>query len=147
MARTWQERPRGLTPVVIDTDVVSYILKSDTRARRYRAEIDGRPGIISFMTEAELERWALQANWSAARTSSMRAFVKQLAVVPSSEILCRIWARVTVASRLAGRRIETADAWIASTALLHSAPLVTNNPGDYAGVPGLSIISHSAGAI
>src|ERR1017187_9263880 len=43
----------------------------------------------------------------------------------------------------AGRRIECADAWIAATATLYDAPLVTHNRRDYLGVPGLSIVSHS----
>jgi hypothetical protein len=45
-----------------------------------------------------------------------------------------------VAAQAAGRRIETADAWIAATALLYDAPLVTHNGSDYVGVPGLKLI-------
>ena len=50
-------------------------------------------------------------------------------------------AEVMVAAQAAGRRIETADAWIAATALLYEAPLVTHNGSDYLGVPGLKLIS------
>jgi predicted nucleic acid-binding protein len=46
-----------------------------------------------------------------------------------------------VAARRAGRRPETADAWIAATALLYDAPLITHNAGDYLGVPGLRVIT------
>jgi predicted nucleic acid-binding protein len=49
-----------------------------------------------------------------------------------------------VAAQAAGRRIETADAWIAATALLYNAPLVTHNGSDYLGVPGLKLISHGS---
>jgi len=42
----------------------------------------------------------------------------------------------------AGRRIECADAWIAATALLYGAPLLTHNRSHSLGVPGLSLISH-----
>ena len=38
-----------------------------------------------------------------------------------------------------GRRIEVADAWVAATALLYDAPLVTDNPGDYVGVAGIEL--------
>jgi predicted nucleic acid-binding protein len=36
-----------------------------------------------------------------------------------------------------GRGIETADAWIAATALLYDAPLLTHDKSDYASVPSL----------
>ena len=45
-----------------------------------------------------------------------------------------------VAARRAGRRLETADAWIAATAMLYDAPLATHNASDYLGVPGLKIL-------
>lgn len=51
------------------------------------------------------------------------------------------WAEVMVAARRAGRRLETADAWIAATAALDSAPLITHNGNDYLGVPGLKVIT------
>jgi predicted nucleic acid-binding protein len=47
-----------------------------------------------------------------------------------------------VAAQLCGRRIDCADAWVAATALLCGAPLITHNRNDYLGVPGLSLISH-----
>ena len=46
-------------------------------------------------------------------------------------------------AKAAGRRIESADAWIAATALLYDVPLVTHNRKDYLGVPGLKIVSRS----
>ena len=63
-------------------------------------------------------------------------------MVPSSPDLCRRWAEVTVAAQASGRRIECADAWIAATALLYNAPLITHNRNDYLGVAGLKLISH-----
>jgi len=48
-----------------------------------------------------------------------------------------------VSAQDARRRIECADAWIAATAILYDAPLVTHNREDYLGVPGLSVVSHS----
>ena len=63
--------------------------------------------------------------------------VQRFVSVPSSRDLIVKWAEVMVVARSLGRRIELADAWIAATALLYGAPLVTNNPGDYVAVPGL----------
>jgi predicted nucleic acid-binding protein len=42
-------------------------------------------------------------------------------------------------SRLIGLH-EVADAWVAATAILYDATLVTNNPGDYVGVAGIKLL-------
>jgi predicted nucleic acid-binding protein len=48
---------------VVDTDVVSYLLQGDTRAARFRPYLIDRLLAISFMTVAELDRWALHRPW------------------------------------------------------------------------------------
>jgi tRNA(fMet)-specific endonuclease VapC len=128
------------SPVVVDTDVVSFLFKGDNRAQLYLHHLRDRQWLVSFMTEAELEQWALLANWNAKRIEWLRIFLGRFAVVPSSRDLILKWAEVMVAARRSGRRIETADAWIAATALLHEATLVTHNRSDYLGVPGLRFI-------
>ena len=95
------------------------------------------------MTEAELEHWALLSNWSPARREWLRLFLARFVGVPSSRDLVVKWAEVMVAARRSGRRIETADAWVASTALLYDSPLLTHNRSDYLGVPGLRLVSFS----
>jgi predicted nucleic acid-binding protein len=61
-------------------------------------------------------------------------------IVPTSRDLVLKWAEVMVAARKAGRRLETADAWIAATAVLYDADLITHNVTDYLGVPGLKLV-------
>src|SRR5436190_24068304 len=113
--------------IVLDTDVVSFLFKADTRAQLYLPLLDNRQWFISFMTEAELEHWALLANWSEKRVEWLRVFIGRFAVVPSSHDLVVTWAEVMTAARRNGRRIETADAWIAATAVLYDCPLLTHN--------------------
>lgn len=131
-----------MKPVVLDTDVVSFLFKGDSRSQSYIQDLHNRQWLISFMTEAELEQWALLANWNTQRISRMRMFLRRFVVVPSSRDLVLKWAEVMVAGRKSGRRIENADAWIAATALLYEAPLLTHNKSDYLGVPGLQLASH-----
>ncbi len=128
---------------VVDTDVVSYSFKRDTRAARYRSHLDGHLLVVSFMTLAELDQWALQHGWGARRRARLAAYLTSLTVVESSRDLCVWWARIRVATRRLGRRIEVADAWIAATALLYDVPLVTHNPSDFSSVPRLTIITES----
>jgi tRNA(fMet)-specific endonuclease VapC len=131
-----------MKPVVLDTDVVSFLFKGDSRAQSYIQDLHNRQWLVSFMTEAELEQWALLANWNAQRISLLRTFLQRFAVIPSSRDLVLKWAEVMVAGRRSGRRIENADAWIAATALLYEAPLLTHNKSDYLGVPALQLASH-----
>lgn len=132
-----------MKPVVVDTDVVSFLFKNDSRSQLYVPHLRDRQWLVSFMTEAELEQWALLSNWSAARTGWLRSFLARFVIVPSSRDLAVKWAEAMVASRRAGRRLETADAWIAATALLYDALLLTHNSKDYGGVSGLTLISVS----
>lgn len=130
-----------MSPIVLDTDVVSFLFKNDSRANLYLPHLRDKQWVISFMTEAELEQWALFAGWQPKRVEWLRVFLSKMVIVPSSRDLVLRWAEIMVAARRNGRRIETADAWIAATASLYGAPLVTNNAADYRGVPGLTVIS------
>ena len=130
-----------MSQVVLDTDVASFLFKSDSRAERFLPYIQDRRQIIWFLAEAELEQWILQSRWGTLRVERFREFMMRFVVIPSSRDLTVKWAEVMVAARSVGRRIEVADAWIAATALLYDAPLLTHNPTDYAGVPGLRIVS------
>ena len=52
-----------MKPVVLDTDDVSILFKNDSRPQSYLPHLNDRQWLISFMTEAELEQWALLSNW------------------------------------------------------------------------------------
>lgn len=128
---------------VVDTDVVSYLFKGDSRAEDYRRHLDSQLLVVSFMTVAELYRWALERDWGEARKQRMEEHLEGFVVHPVSLPLCRMWASATDTARRAGRPIGAADGWIAATAMLHEVPLVTHNRGHYASVEGLTIISEA----
>ena len=52
-----------------------------------------------------------------------------------------MWAEVTFAAKRRGRPVQTADAWIAASALYHQVPLITNNQTDYSYIKGLTVLS------
>jgi tRNA(fMet)-specific endonuclease VapC len=132
-----------MAAVVIDTDVVSYLFKKDTPAQSYQRHLIGNRWLLSFMTVAELDVWALRHHWGAARKARMEQHLRRFVLYPFDRALCLRWAEVMDSARRQGRPIQTADAWIAATALLAVVPLVTHNPADYAGVNGLTILSEA----
>jgi tRNA(fMet)-specific endonuclease VapC len=80
--------------LVVDTDVVSYVFRGDTRAEPFRSMLAGRVLIVSFMTIAELERWALARDWGPARMRALERFLGRFVLPPFDRTLCRRWAEV-----------------------------------------------------
>lgn len=129
--------------LVVDTDVVSFLFKQDTRAALYESHLFNTLPAISFMTLAELEKWALSRNWGKQRRQLLDEFLKPYVILMPDYNLCRMWAEVVEQVRRTGNKIDTADAWIAATAIHYGVPLVTHNRQDYAAVTGLTLISES----
>ncbi len=126
--------------VVVDTDIVSFCFKHDSRAQPYVANWTGKTLVVSFMTLAELRLWEIVRNWGQGRISQFRSFLKQhFAVHPANERLCGLWALLMAESRAKGRNLQTADAWIAATAIAMGAPLATYNVGDFQGISDLKL--------
>jgi len=129
---------------VVDTDVVSYLYRQDSRAADYRPYLEEAIPFISFMTAAELDRWTLHRNWGPRRRLDFSDFIDRFTVVMSDRALCHTWAEVADQARRSGRPIQVADAWIAATAVSLNAPLLTNNRNDFLGVDGLIILPDAA---
>jgi predicted nucleic acid-binding protein len=131
-----------MNALVVDTNVVSFIFKGHPIAHRYLPDLTGCTPVLSFMTVAELDRWAISAGWGVSRRERLNQYVAEFAIFPYNRELCKVWAEITVAAESVGRRIECADAWIAATAIVCDVPLITHNSSDYLGVPALRLISH-----
>jgi len=126
--------------VVIDTDVLSYLFKSDTRGELYQPLIDGRLGVISFMTLAELNFWANFRNWGIERRAQLGAFLQPFTVINSDFQLSLMWAEIRNQVMRDGNHIDTADCWIAATARLYAIPLITHNRSHFIQVKGLTTL-------
>lgn len=127
--------------VVVDTDVMSFVIKKDSRATVYEPELDGKQIVISFMTVAELKRWAIKKNWGAGRLAQLDLQFRNVVIYPVDLHLCQKWAEVMMLAETKGRPMSTQDAWIAATALQENLPLITNNARDLESLSGLAIIS------
>jgi len=122
---------------VVDTDVVSFLFKNDTRAGLYLPILSKFQPAISFATAAELYRWPIVRNWGNKRIEELEATLAKYIILYADLDVCRQWAGVVSAkAHMAGHQ----DAWIAATALAYRLPLVTHNRSDYAHIPGLVLL-------
>lgn len=127
---------------VLDTNIVSYLMKGHPLAEQYRPHLDGHTLAISFVTVAELYEGAFRARWGKRKWAVLEAAIRRYVVVPSSRELCLGWGRLRYERR--NQPIASNDAWIAATALVHHVPLVTHDRSDFAGIEGLTVISAPA---
>jgi len=109
-------------PVVVDTDVLSFLYKRDTRAKLYESHLNDPPFIVSFMSLAELRRWTLERSWGESRRQELEDYLKRYLILHSDDQMCGKWAEAMNSARRSGRPVAPADAWIAATALLLDVP-------------------------
>jgi tRNA(fMet)-specific endonuclease VapC len=132
-----------MSGAIVDTDVISYFEKKDSRARLYEQHLSVTPLIVSFMTVAELERWALSRKWSTARRERLAEMLDHFIIHFPDRLLCAAWADITERARLKGFLLASADAWIAATAIHFGLPLVTHNRNDFDFIDGLDVVSEA----
>lgn len=130
-----------MSAVLLDTNVVSFVFKGDTRASDYAPLLRGNQLAISFMTVAELFEWAAVRRWGETRMAQFERALAAYLVVPVDVELCRAWGMLRSRQRAAGKTIAAQDAWIAATALRHALPLVTHNPSDFRHIAGIDVRS------
>ena len=129
--------------VVVDTDVISFIFKGDSRDALYKPHLDGRVAMIAAQTRAELELWCRHRDWGWRRRNALRIYLENFVLAEADLTICLHWAEIQDDARRRGRPISCADAWIAATALAFAAPLVTHNPDDFAEVPALRLVTEN----
>ena len=129
-----------MNTLLLDTDVFSYFLKCDTRAEKYRKHVDGKRLALSFMSVAELYRWAVLRAWTPKKIDRLQSAMQKYLVIPYDNDMAWTWARVM---SVKGHPMAAGDAWIAAAALRHGIPLVTNNGRHFAHVPNLEIVTEA----
>lgn len=95
--------------VLVDTNVLSYLCKGDTRAELYRKHLSGRLCVISFVSVAEMYRWAEEKRWGQARRQQQEQYLRNYVTHGYNRELCRTWAQVMMEAQSKGRRLDHAD--------------------------------------
>lgn len=124
--------------ILVDTNVLSYALKGDSRAEPYLELLEIRPRCISFASVAELYRWSIIRKWGKVRVDELQEHLREYVILEYDEPMAWGWARVM---SIKGHPIAATDAWIAAAAIRHDLPLVTHNRRHFEGIEQLKIIS------
>ena len=129
--------------LIVDTNVVSYVLKGGALAQLYAPHLHGKLLSISFISVGEMYFGAENAGRGQAKRQRLEESLRNFVVIPYDHEIARCYARVCLQRRRAGRPISLHDAWIAACAVRHGVPLVTHNRRDFEGVDELVLISEA----
>lgn len=132
-----------MSTVLLDTNVVSYLMKGHELARRYRRHVEGNTLAISFMTVGELYEGAFRARWGEEKIEKLKSVLRTYLVIPASPQVCWHWGQIRCERR--NQPISVDDAWIAACARAHGCALVTHNPGDFSGITSLQVLTENDG--
>jgi predicted nucleic acid-binding protein len=131
----------GGSSVLVDTNVISYIMRGDTRAKLYIPHLQGKLLAISFITVGEMFYGAEKKRWGDQKRKNLEATLGKFVVIPYDKEIAWCYARVVTARERKGRPINLHDSWIAACALRHGVAIVTHNASDFEDIPGLQIIT------
>ena len=126
---------------LLDTNIVSYVMRGDELARVYAPHIRGRLLAIGFITVGELYFGAEKARWGEKRWRKLEQTLRGFVVIPYDNEVAHSYGRLMAAERQAGRTIGPNDAWIAACALRHQVPLVSHNAKHFKEIASLSLIT------
>ena len=125
--------------VVVDTSVVSNLFRGGDIAAYYTRRLAGHRLVVSFQTIEELWFGTYKNGWGERRKSELAQHLELYEVIWPNHELVEVCANLRTSAETAGRSLNTADAWIAATAIYLNSPLASHDR-DFSGVPNLSLI-------
>lgn len=129
--------------VILDSNIWIALAAGALDRNAAAAELGDEPAFVSIFTLGEL-RFGAEACAHPAERALRAAFLRQLENQPALGITrdtAAAFGVLAAAVKHAGRspRPRYNDLWIAAQAIEHGYTLVTNNPADFAGLPGLRL--------
>lgn len=138
--------PGNPSRVVLDTSVSSLLFRNSDEAEYYKCEIEGMQAVISFQTLEESWYGAFKGGWGAGRMNKLRFHLDQFEVIWPNREMAEISANLRKEREKSGSRLNTADAWIAATAIMLDCSLASKD-GDFKGISNLQLIQYSPNAL
>jgi predicted nucleic acid-binding protein len=115
--------------VVLDTDVASQNFKR--RPAPILTRLIGLDPIITFVTRAELVKWAEVHGWGLHNRQRLTQWLTGMPTLPGGEAVADTWGLLAAAANKRGRPRPQNDMWIAACCLTYDLPLATLNVKDF----------------
>ena len=116
--------------VVLDTDVASQSFKR--RPAPILTRLVGFDPIITFVTRAELTKWAEVHGWGRHNRQRLAEWLGVTPTLPGGDAVADVWGVLAAAASKRGRPRPQNDMWIAACCLAYDLPLATLNVKDFA---------------
>jgi tRNA(fMet)-specific endonuclease VapC len=130
--------------IVLDTNIVSYLMKGGPLAEKYKPHVRDKLLAISFITVGEMYFGAENGNWGEAKRKKLELTLRNFVVIPYDNEIARCYGRLVFERKKSGHPIALNDAWIAACAVRHSVPIVTHNAKDFLNVKNLNVITENS---
>jgi tRNA(fMet)-specific endonuclease VapC len=127
--------------IILDTNIVSYLMKGGSLAETYAPHVEGRLLAIAFITVGEMYFGAENKNWGDNKRRKLETTLRNFVVIPYDHEIARCYGRLMAERKRNGKPIAPNDAWIAACAARHAVPLVTHNAKDFEGITSLEVIT------
>ena len=120
-----------MADIVIDTDAASLLQRGRAPAWVHRHVLGARVW-VSFITVAELWKWAEVRDWGQPRRRELELWLGRRPLIPYDAEVARTWARLSAGGQRRGRPRPQNDTWVAACCVRHGIGLVTLNQKDFA---------------
>ena len=117
---------------ILDTNFIFIQLRENARLQHtvdeYRMDDDDAVLLVSVVTIAELYALAERNKWGEKRLATLQAFLQRLYSIDiqrTNQALLEAYAYIDARSQSIGRKMSKNDLWIAATAAVAKATLVT----------------------
>ena len=129
--------------IILDTNIVSYLMKGGPLAKAYVPHVQGKLLAISFITVGEMYFGAENRNWGRKKRNELETTLRNFIVIPYDHEIARCYGRLVAERKRKGKPIALNDAWIAACATRHAVPLLTHNAKDFVEITALDVITEN----
>ena len=127
--------------IILDTNIVSYLMRGGLLAATYEPHVRNRLLAITFITVGELYFGAEKRSWGEKKRKELETNLRNFVVIPYDHEIARCYGRLVAERQRKGKPIAPNDAWIAACAVRHGVPLVTHNAKHFKDILSLKVIT------